>query len=65
MAPVRLQKRNVEENKVEAWILNHAHIFLPLAVIILMILIVLLVYAVCGGSATESGLMYNHFQDVI
>lgn len=53
------------EEKIESWALGHAHILLPLAFIILGILFVLLCYAIVGVSATESGSVYNHLQDVI
>lgn len=61
--PVRLQKK--EEFNFEVWLLNHAHIFLPLAIIILIALIIALIYAMTGVSAVESGNYYNHLQDVI
>ena len=61
--PVRLQKK--EEFNFEVWLLNHAHIFLPLAIIILIALIIALIYAMTGVAAVESGNYYNHFQDVI
>lgn len=61
--PVRLQKK--EEFNFEVWLLNHAHIFLPLAIIILIALIIALIYAMTGVAAVESGNYYNHLQDVI
>ena len=61
--PVRLQKK--EEFNLEVWLLNHAHIFLPLAIIILIALIIALIYAMTGVAAVESGNYYNHLQDVI
>jgi len=61
--PARLHKK--EEQNIEAWILSHANIFLPLCLVILVILLTLLVFTVTGVSATESGVVYNHFQDVI
>ena len=63
--PVRLQKQESKRFDVEAWILNHAHIFLPLAIVILFCLIVALIYAMTGVAAVESGVYYNHLQDVI
>ena len=61
--PVRLQKK--EEFNFEVWLLNHTHIFLTLAIIILIALIIALIYAVTGVAAVESGNYYNHLQDVI
>jgi putative effector of murein hydrolase LrgA (UPF0299 family) len=61
--PARLHKK--EEKNMEAWILSHAYIFLPLCIIILLILFVWLCFAVTGVSAVESGTVYNHMMDVI
>lgn len=63
-SPARLGKKE-ETNKIEAWILSHANIFLPLAIIIGFILFIWLCFAICGVSATDSGNLYNHLQDVI
>ena len=51
--------------KLEAWILSHASLFLALLFVVLMFLFVALAYAFVGVSATESGNLYNHLQDVI
>ena len=64
-SPARLGKKNMPDNEFEIWIIKHANIFVPLALLILLILFVMLCYAICGVSATESGVVYNHFQDVI
>lgn len=63
MTPARLNKK--KEDEMEEWILNHSHIFLPLAIIALIVLIILLIAAMTGVSAVESGTYYNHLQDVI
>ena len=52
-------------NKLDDWAMRYAHIILPILLITLMILFVLLCYAIIGVSATDSGLQYNHLQDVI
>ena len=67
MTPARLNKKvNVTyEEKVEEWVLDHAHIFLPLCFIILIVLLTALCYALVGVSATDSGNVYNHMMDVI
>ena len=66
MKPVRLAK--VEEMslnaKIERFALKYAHIIVPAAIIILMILFVALAYAMIGVSATESGTLYNHLGDL-
>ena len=66
MNPVRLQK--VEEQKTskfETWTLAHANIIVPILFVLMMIMFVVVVYGIVGASATESGIQYNHFQDVI
>ena len=52
-------------NKLDEWAMRNVHIILPICLITLMILFVLLCYAIIGVSATDSGLQYNHFQEVI
>ena len=71
--PVRLAK--VEEPKgadmtkiirmVEAAILRHPTLFLTLFMILAMLLFIVIIFTVCGASATESGLQYNQFQRII
>ena len=63
--PVRLQKKVSRADECEAWILNHAYIFIPACFVILMILFLFLIYAITGVSAVESGSYYNHMQEVI
>lgn len=63
-SPVRLEKNKSETGKVEAWILDHAYIFLPLAFIVLLFLFAWLIFAVAGASV-ESGNYYYHLKDVI
>ena len=52
-------------DKVDAWAMAHAHILLPICLIILIFLTVGLCYALVGASAVESGNVYNHMGDVI
>jgi len=61
--PARLGKK--EEKGMEAWVLSHANIFLPICFVLLFILIACLLMAMTGVSAVESGNYYNHLQDVI
>lgn len=63
--PVRLNKKESKRIDVEAWILNHAYIFLPLTLILLFSFIIALIFAITGVAAVESGVYYNHLQDVI
>ena len=66
--PVRLAKQNNNQsyswfnslmNMAEAWILNHATLCLCIGMAILTALFVLLIFALIGVSATESGTMRN------
>lgn len=65
--PVRLGKEvNMTlQERIEEFILNHAWFFLSLAIIVLLILFVTFCIVICGASATESGIPYNHLKDVI
>ncbi len=72
--PVRLEKNNTDHNnfsfnkvsqRVEKWAFRYAHIILPLFIILGLILFVLLCYAICGVSATESGVQYNQLENII
>lgn len=76
MTPARLDKKpdnqfefdnfcyNLQQ-KMEAFILRHASIFMVILIILFLLLFVLVLYLICGASATESGNLYNHFSDVI
>ena len=75
--PVRLNK--VESNaddvilalyhslmgKVEAWVLSHAMLCLIVLMCLLMAIFVTVIFVITGVSATESGVQYNHFGDII
>ena len=70
--PVRLHK--VDEdfsilNKllgmIEAWMLNHATLCLFVLFSVLMALFVVLMFAIVGVSATDSGVQYNAFDRII
>lgn len=70
--PARLDKKTETSllDFIEVWALRYAHILLPLAIIILILLIVTIigVMVVHGGAnitMVESGTYYNHFKDVI
>ena len=72
--PVRLHKQpedkvspflNKIEMKIEDWVWKHAHILLPIFIIILMFLFVAICYVIIGVSATDSGVQYNQFERII
>jgi len=67
-SPARLAKKKTTSEKMEDYVLSHAHIILPLAIIILLLLIGAVIgVVISGGNITvvESGNYYNHFKDVI
>lgn len=68
--PVRLHKQVTNDdddfysfinsmNKVEGFILSHATLFLIIIVALLIASFVVLMFAICGVSAVESGAMRN------
>lgn len=68
MAPVRLGKPEPKSSvmtRIDEWALNHAHILLPISIIIALCLFTALCYAIVGVSATESGSVYNQLQRII
>lgn len=69
MAPVRLGKKEESNSslmaRIDEWALNHAHILLPISIIIALCLFIALCYAIVGVSATESGSVYNQLESII
>ena len=68
MTPVRLSKQEPKSSVmtiIDEWALNHAHILLPISIIIALCLFIALCYAIVGVSATESGSVYNQLQRII
>lgn len=76
MTPARLDKKPDNQfefdnfcydlqYKMEAFILRHASIFMVILIILFLLLFVAMLYTICGASATESGNLYNHFNDII
>ena len=72
--PVRLAKQTENNSypfitrlmdKVEEWVLTHATLCLFVAMAFMIALFTVLLFAIVGVSATESGVQYNHFGDVI
>ena len=64
MTPVRLSKKESDSSdimtRIDEWALNHAHILLPISIIIALCLFTALCYAIVGVSATESGMLRNY-----
>ena len=69
MAPVRLGKKEESNSslmaRIDEWALNHAHILLPISIIIALCLFTALSYAIVGVSATEAGSVYNQLENII
>ena len=69
MAPVRLGKTESKSSdimtRIDDWALNHAHILLPISIIIALCLLIALCYAIVGVSATESGSVYNQLEKIV
>ena len=60
--PVRLAKQDNGSpflNKLDDWAISHAHIILPIFIIMGLILFVALCFAICGVCAVESGVQYH------
>lgn len=62
--PARLQKKITLREKINCWVYIHRFELLLIITIMMMIILALVVFLVIG-SATESGNVYNHMQDVI
>ena len=71
MTPARLGKNETYQNhfslqnKMEAWCIRHATLLFIILLSMIMVLFIVLIYALVGVSATESGTVYNHIGDVI
>lgn len=66
--PARLDKKQTNQEKFEDWLFQHAHIILPLALIILLLLIGAIIgVMVSGGNMTmsEANTYYYHLEDSI
>ena len=70
--PVRLDKKEekpsyfvIIRDKIDAWVNRHAVLLFLVIFALLIALFVCLIFAITGMSATESGMTYNHFMDVI
>ena len=62
--PARLGRKITLREKINCWVYIHRFELLLLITIMMMIIFALVVFLVIG-SATDSGNMYNHIQDVI
>ena len=70
--PARLYKKtdnvslvNHIFDKIEAWALSHAFIILFVLFALLMALFIILITALVGVSATDSGMTYNAMERII
>ena len=65
--PVRLGKEvNMSlQDKIEQFVLDHAMFFIILAIVLMLALFITICVMMCGASATESGLQYNQFENII
>ena len=63
-----LRKKPTKESfkiRLDAWIQRNFYIICLVTIVFLLITFVFVCFMICGVSATESGLQYNHLQDVI
>lgn len=63
--PVRLHKKMTLKESFEDWCVRHTTLVLIVCFIIFSILFTAMVFAMVGVSATESGLQYNQFKNII
>ena len=52
-------------SSVEEWLLSHSLLCLIILTAVLTALFVMVCFAICGVSATESGVQYNQLQNII
>ena len=62
--PARLQKKVTLREKINCWVYIHRFELLLFITIMCMIILALVVFLAIG-SATDSGNVYNHIQDVV
>ena len=72
MTPARLHRKEEKESSIsqygmniEAWVLSHASLCLCIAISLLIALFVVLIFTLTGVSATESGTVYNQFNNIV
>lgn len=69
--PVRLHKveeKSISEkvmDSIEAWVNTHASLCLIILFAFLIALFVVLIFTLTGVSATESGVVYNQFSNIV
>ena len=73
--PVRLEKKQDDYHfnsfldrvwdKAEAWILRHATLFLFVCMALLIAMFVVVMFMIIGVSATDSGTVYNQFNNIV
>ena len=62
--PVRLQKKQTLRERINCWVYIHRFELLLIISIVMMFTFALVLFLAIG-SATDSGNLYNHMQDVI
>lgn len=62
--PARLGKKLTLREKINCWVYLHRYELLLVITVMMMIVFALVVFLAIG-SATESGNMYNHIQEVV
>ena len=66
----KVQENNVSplivlQDKVEEWVLSHSALCLFVLMALLIALFVVLIFALVGVSATDSGVQYNQLENII
>ena len=61
----RLNKQLSLSEKINMWIEKNFYIISLAAILILLFVFIWVCFTFIGGSAVESGSVYNHFNDVI
>ena len=73
MTPARLHRKEEKTSSVsqlildtiEEWVLTHSLLCLIVTICLLMALFIFLIFTLVGVSATESGTLYNQFQNIV
>ena len=72
MKPARLHKKKESSSisqsiidGIDAWVQTHALLCLIVFICLLMAMFVVLIFTLTGVSATESGVVYNQFNNII
>ncbi|MBQ2613509.1 MAG: hypothetical protein IJG19_06525 [Methanobrevibacter sp.] len=66
--PVRLHKQPTREDyqrDFNLWVVRNFGIVALATIIVLLIIFITVCWMICGVAATDSGVVYNHFDQVI